>query len=138
MQIRTLHGLGSHLTIDAFGCDKRKLMDLRFIYSFLDKMPEFIDMHKISRPYVVNFEGTLGQGGTDAGGVTGFVFLSESHIAIHTYPQEGYFALDIFSCQEFDIDKADGFIRRAFNPKRLVKQVLRRGLPLENEAMVQM
>jgi S-adenosylmethionine decarboxylase len=33
-----------------------------------------------------------------SGGVSGFVFLAESHISIHTWPEHGYAAIDIFTC----------------------------------------
>ncbi|MGE3180232.1 MAG: adenosylmethionine decarboxylase [Phycisphaerae bacterium] len=32
------------------------------------------------------------------GGFTGFFLLSESHAAIHTYPEAGYVAVDLFTC----------------------------------------
>ena len=32
------------------------------------------------------------------GGVTGFVLLSESHAAFHSYPEYAYIAVDVFSC----------------------------------------
>jgi S-adenosylmethionine decarboxylase len=31
-------------------------------------------------------------------GVSGVVVISESHVAIHTWPEHGYAAVDIFSC----------------------------------------
>jgi S-adenosylmethionine decarboxylase len=31
-------------------------------------------------------------------GVTGFILLEESHISVHTWPEHGFVALDIFSC----------------------------------------
>lgn len=33
-------------------------------------------------------------------GVSGVIVLAESHIAIHTWPEHGYVALDIFTCNE--------------------------------------
>ncbi len=33
-------------------------------------------------------------------GVTGFVLLAESHIAIHTWPEDRFFAADLFFCGE--------------------------------------
>jgi S-adenosylmethionine decarboxylase len=32
------------------------------------------------------------------GGVSGFVLLAESHISIHTWPEHGYAAIDIYTC----------------------------------------
>ncbi|MEP2470141.1 MAG: adenosylmethionine decarboxylase [Paracoccaceae bacterium] len=34
----------------------------------------------------------------DGGGVTGVLLLAESHITIHTWPELGYAALDVFMC----------------------------------------
>ena len=34
----------------------------------------------------------------EGAGVTGVVMLSESHISIHTWPEHGYAALDVFMC----------------------------------------
>jgi S-adenosylmethionine decarboxylase len=31
-------------------------------------------------------------------GVTGVIVIAESHVAIHTWPERGYAAVDIFSC----------------------------------------
>jgi S-adenosylmethionine decarboxylase len=49
------------------------------------------------------------------GGVTGVALLAESHISIHTWPEKGYAALDIFTCG----GHADP--RRALN--ELIKQL---------------
>jgi S-adenosylmethionine decarboxylase proenzyme len=34
-------------------------------------------------------------------GITMIYMLSESHISIHTFPEKGYFALDIYTCREY-------------------------------------
>jgi len=44
-------------------------------------------MNPIGPPVLHRFEG---------GGLTGYLLLSESHIAFHTYPEHRYIALDIF------------------------------------------
>ena len=36
------------------------------------------------------------------GGFTGVFLLSESHASVHTYPEHGYAAVDLFSCGERD------------------------------------
>ena len=33
-------------------------------------------------------------------GVSGVVVISESHLSVHTWPEDGYVALDIFTCGE--------------------------------------
>ncbi|MBS14224.1 MAG: adenosylmethionine decarboxylase [Gemmatimonadetes bacterium] len=44
-------------------------------------------------------------------GVTGFVIIQESHLAVHTWPEHGYAALDVFTCSP-SISPAD--IARSF------------------------
>ena len=36
------------------------------------------------------------------GGFTGLFLLSESHASVHTYPEHGYAAVDLFSCGPVD------------------------------------
>ena len=36
------------------------------------------------------------------GGLTALIILAESHAAVHTYPERGYLALDIFACGSID------------------------------------
>ena len=49
-------------------------------------------------------------------GLSGVAVLAESHISIHTWPERGYAALDIFMCGACDPYKAIPVIRRAFAP----------------------
>ncbi|CAM3972098.1 S-adenosylmethionine decarboxylase proenzyme [Bordetella tumbae] len=49
-------------------------------------------------------------------GVTGVVMLSESHISIHTWPEHGFAALDIFMCGQAQPELALQHIREALRP----------------------
>jgi S-adenosylmethionine decarboxylase len=49
-------------------------------------------------------------------GLSGIAVLAESHISIHTWPERGYAALDIFMCGACDPYKAIPVLRRAFEP----------------------
>jgi S-adenosylmethionine decarboxylase len=61
------------------------------------------------------------------GGVSGAAVLAESHISIHTWPERGYAALDVFVCGDCDPEKTVPVLRRAFAPKYIVLSELRRG-----------
>ena len=60
------------------------------------------------------------------GGVSGVAVLAESHISIHTWPEAGYAALDIFMCGKADPDDCIPVLREAFKAKRVdVDEILR-------------
>jgi S-adenosylmethionine decarboxylase len=61
------------------------------------------------------------------GGVTGFLLLAESHIALHTYPEHGYLALDLFSCGPADPRAALEVFRTALAPQQEHVTVTPRG-----------
>ncbi len=60
-------------------------------------------------------------------GVSGVAVLAESHISIHTWPEAGYAALDVFMCGSADPDKCIPVLREAFSAKRVGVNELLRG-----------
>lgn len=61
-------------------------------------------------------------------GITGVILLAESHIAIHTWPELNYIAVDIFTCgQKTDPKKALEYIAKRFQPKKINKVFIERG-----------
>jgi S-adenosylmethionine decarboxylase len=64
------------------------------------------------------------------GGVSGVAVLAESHISIHTWPERGYAALDIFMCGACDPYNALPVLRRYFGDVRVQLGEQRRGLIL--------
>ena len=61
-------------------------------------------------------------------GITGVVLLAESHIAVHTWPEIGYTAIDIFTCGESaNAAKALAFLRKELHPQRVAAKALKRG-----------
>ncbi len=62
-------------------------------------------------------------------GITGVVLLQESHIALHSWPEKNYLAIDIFTCGEKTIShKAIAYLKKVFKPKRVEIQKIKRGL----------
>lgn len=63
---------------------------------------------------------------TPNGGVSGVAVLSESHMSIHSWPEHGYAALDIFMCGHAKPHLAIDVLKEAFQPSEIiVKEILR-------------
>ena len=62
------------------------------------------------------------------GGVSGVLVLAESHISIHTWPELGFAAVDVFMCGDCDAYDAVPALERAFSPSRIHVDEQRRGL----------
>ncbi len=56
---------------------------------------------------------------TPNGGVSGVAVLAESHISIHSWPERGYAALDVFMCGEARPHETVEILRGAFSPARI-------------------
>ncbi|MBN2907268.1 MAG: adenosylmethionine decarboxylase [Rhodobacteraceae bacterium] len=69
-------------------------------------------------------------------GVSGVAVLAESHISVHTWPEIGYGAFDVFMCGDADPWRAVGVLQRAFGTADVrVKELLRGdGLVSESQA----
>lgn len=61
-------------------------------------------------------------------GLSGVAVLAESHISIHTWPERGYAALDIFMCGACDPYKAIPILKRAFEPATVQLSEQKRGV----------
>jgi S-adenosylmethionine decarboxylase len=57
---------------------------------------------------------------TPSGGISGVAVLAESHISVHTWPERGYAAFDIFMCGKARPDLAIPVLKRTFLPGRMV------------------
>jgi S-adenosylmethionine decarboxylase proenzyme len=61
-------------------------------------------------------------------GVSGVLLIAESHFSVHTWPEDGFAAVDIFTCgDEMDPEAAIAVLASAFGAEQTVVKVLRRG-----------
>jgi S-adenosylmethionine decarboxylase proenzyme len=68
-------------------------------------------------------------------GVSGVVVIEESHLAIHTWPEYGYAAVDLFTCgEEVDPWKAYEFLKKGLVPQSTSTQEIIRGEIPGNES----
>jgi S-adenosylmethionine decarboxylase len=80
--------LGQHYIVEASGCDPEIISSVSMVEDILVKAAELagvqiwsISFHRF-QPH----------------GVSGVVVISESHLSVHTWPEVGYVALDIYTC----------------------------------------
>jgi len=61
-------------------------------------------------------------------GITGVVLLAESHIAIHSWPEYDYIAIDIFTCgDKASPEAALKYLKEEFQPKKVEIKKIKRG-----------
>lgn len=108
---------GSHLIIDlwdAEGLDDRDRIELALLEAIRVAGATLLHIHLH----------TFSEGG----GVSGVAVLAESHISVHTWPEKGYAAFDVFMCGDAEPRKALGVFKSAFNPGRIVIGEHKRGV----------
>ena len=118
-----------HLVLEGRGGDWHKLQDLPALYELLDTLPGRINMTKIMPPIVTRYVGVS----PEDWGISGFVMIAESHISVHTFPESGEVAIDVFSCKEFDPALTCKYLCEAFGLQEIETCVLRRGLEYGKE-----
>jgi S-adenosylmethionine decarboxylase len=99
---------GQHVLADLSGVDADKLSDCAAIDRLLRSAAEAAGAHVLHS----HFHG-FGPGQ----GVTGVALLAESHISIHTWPEHGYAAADIFMCGDAQPALALQVLRNALEPQ---------------------
>ena len=95
------------LRLDGFSSRPDVLDDAQAIRAFLSGLVDVIGMTIINGPTVISFKELSGD---QAAGLTADVAIAESHVYIHTWPEEAWFRLDIDSCKAFDYRAARRFI----------------------------
>jgi S-adenosylmethionine decarboxylase proenzyme len=110
------------MLVEFTGCDEGRLADLEGITEAMLRAAReagaTILTHRFHR-----FSGP--EGGQ---GVSGAVIISESHLAIHTWPEHAYAAVDLFTCGEgVDPFKAQAVLREALGAREDHTRILERG-----------
>lgn len=107
---------GTHLIVDLW--DAERLDDLAYVEETL-------------RDSVTAAEATLLHihlhHFTPNDGISGVAVLAESHISIHSWPESGYAALDIFMCGDAKPHLAVEVLRERFKPARIAVEEHLRG-----------
>jgi len=109
---------GTHWLVDCYGVDALLLRDAPTIEALLRDAARAAGAHVLSS-HVHRFG--------DGAGVTGVVVLAESHLTIHTWPEHGFAAIDLFLCGETEPERAIAHLESAWPDARIVKTRHARG-----------
>jgi len=110
--------VGKHLTVDMYGCSFENLNNPEFIKSAL------LAAAKEANIILLDFISYK----SEPHGLTAFALLEEGHISIHTYPELGYAAIDVFTCGNHSHpDNAVKLLRRWLKPEKTKTTHIKRG-----------
>lgn len=83
---------GQEWLIDVYGCDAERLRDPAVLSGLFEELIVSLSLKVLGTPQWHRFP--------EPGGVTGLVMLAESHLAIHTFPEHGFAAINVYCCRE--------------------------------------
>ena len=111
---------GQHLLIEFRGCEGPVLNDSSALQALMERAVA------AARATIVNsvFHTFAPQG------VTGVVVVEESHFSVHTWPEHGYVAVDVYTCGECDPQLAREVLRAGLAATSVEWMLIERGLGL--------
>lgn len=114
-----MEALGRQILVECYECDEEVLNDVSQIETIL-------------------LEGTRASGASivshkfhkfNPHGVSGMVVIAESHVAIHTWPEYAYAAVDIFTCGEtIDPWIIQEYLKESFSSRNTSAMEIKRGM----------
>ncbi len=114
-----IQNLGNHLIVEMYDCDPAIINDVELVESSM-KQAVKISGARMVQSVVHRF---------NPHGVSGVIVIEESHFSVHTWPEYGYCALDIFTCgTEVDYYSALDSLKEAFQSNHISVSEIKRGL----------
>lgn len=82
---------GCEYVVDAYRCRPDSLRDLNTVRAICQQVVSDLNLNVVGEAQWHQFP--------DPGGVTGLYLLSESHLACHTYPENGFASFNLYCCR---------------------------------------
>ncbi len=112
---------GCEWVVDAGGCRADLLSSKAALESLFASLIEALDLHPAAPAVWQQFPG--------GGGITGMVLLTESHLTLHTWPEHGFLALNLYCCRPRPAWDFEGELRSRFGAASVRVQQIERSLP---------
>ena len=113
-----MHTVGRHLIAEFYGCDSGLLNAPKRIREVM--------IHAAERTGVTMVGEIFHQFAPQ--GVSGTIVIAESHMSVHTWPENGYAAVDIFTCGGIDPRPGFQLLGKALQAKSFRMQEIVRGI----------
>lgn len=114
-----MQNLGNHLIVELYECETDVINDAREVEK---RMLEAVRISGATTVQSVIHK-------FNPHGISGVVVIEESHFSVHTWPEYGYCALDIFTCgDEIDYYTALHYLKDQFGAKNLSVTEMKRGM----------
>jgi len=113
--------LGRHFIAEFYNCSSSIIDNVNAVEKIMTDAA-LLSGTNIIRPFFHTFSPQ---------GVSGIIVISESHFAVHTWPEHSYAAVDLFSCSDFNYRKALTHIRDEFKSQDYSVRLIKRGLAVE-------
>lgn len=114
-----MNALGRHILAEYYGCDIHILNDLELLQNFMREA--------VIESGATIIDSTFHQ--FNPHGISGVIVIAESHMALHTWPEYGYAAIDFFTCGDgVNPFKAFDYIHKKMKPTKYCSKELMRGL----------
>jgi S-adenosylmethionine decarboxylase len=115
--------MGRHLIVDVYGVRKDILQNKTLLKRMLGNLPTELEMRILKQPSVYEIKSET----HSEVGFSGFVILYESHVSFHTWPEDSFIAIDVYSCNDFDRSVAINFIKKTLDVKKVQFKSIIRG-----------
>lgn len=110
--------VGFQKTIDFYGCNSELINSCEFVENALLEATKLMNLTVVNTT-IHSFSPI---------GVSGVIVIQESHIAIHTWPEHEYVAIDIFTCNEaYNLDNGIAYLENVFEATNTNQQDIERG-----------
>lgn len=117
-KIQPLQVLGHHILLELYDCNEVLLNDVQQIKTIMNQAA-----HKARATIVTEHFHHF-----SPYGVSGVVIIQESHLTIHTWPEYGYAAIDVFTCNsKLALQEAVQYITEQFNAGNVTQHYVHRG-----------
>ncbi|MDD4602156.1 S-adenosylmethionine decarboxylase proenzyme [bioreactor metagenome] len=110
--------IGKHIMVDMYGCSFESLDNIDFVKNAM--------LTAVNEAQMTLLDFTSHK--FEPQGLTALALLAESHMSIHTYPELGYAAVDVFTCGDHSRpDKAVSILKGFLKPTKVKTTNIRRG-----------